>query len=56
MEETGGFEPPALWFCKPFHWTALARLLNGYSFVKTSPYYAHQNLKVNKDLGEFEKI
>jgi hypothetical protein len=29
MEETGGFEPPALRFCKPFHWTALARLLNG---------------------------
>lgn len=26
MEETGGFEPPALRFCKPFHWTTLARL------------------------------
>lgn len=27
LEETGGFEPPALRFCKPFHWTSLARLL-----------------------------
>ncbi len=27
MEETGGFEPPAVQFCKLFLWTSQARLL-----------------------------
>jgi hypothetical protein len=49
LEVTGGFEPPALRFCKPFPWTTRARHLK----TKKGTPYSEVPLVLSMNLSDY---